>query len=401
MTWLVPFKDLSVDQMKAVEAPDDEHRLIVGAPGSGKTLVLLHRAARLRRLHKTSSDAFRFIVFTRMLKAYIASACSELDVPINAVTTYDGWAAEYFTNNIGGRRPWAGRGPDYAEIRRRVRDHAVAARPRLYDFVLIDEGQDLDPAAFETLCAVSRHVTVAADRKQLIYETGSPDAEIAARLGLRRRNASLLGAFRCSPYIVPVAAAFIDDPEDARAFLGQTQTQAGPRETPVFCCADSQDDEIERLVEVARVRLTKGERVAVLHPEWGKLPRFKRALEAAGLEVELQQRGQPIDFSNQCPKLMTYHSAKGLTFDTVFLPRLVRSSFSKHGALLQMRLMFVATTRATRWVYLSSVKGEEADFLERLRPLLRDRVLTEQRSGNTRMPPPTPQPPDGGVDIFA
>jgi superfamily I DNA/RNA helicase len=401
MSWLVPFKDLSVEQMKAVEASDDENRLIVGAPGSGKTLVLLHRAARLREPSNTGSDVFRFIVFTKMLKDYISSACSDLNVPIEAVTTYDAWAAEYFSDQIGGRRPWAGRGPDFPEIRRRVRDHAVAKRERLYDFVLVDEGQDLDSVVFETLCAVSRHVTVAADHKQLIYETGSGDEEIANRLGLRRSNATLLGAFRCSPYIVPLATAFIGDPEDARVFSGQTQTELGARETPVLYTALSHQDEIDRLVEVALVRLTNGERIAILHPEWRKLPQFKRGLEAAGLDVEIQDRKRAIDFSNPCPKLMTYHSAKGLTFDSVLLPRLTSSSFMNKSVMLQMRLMFVATTRATRWVYLSSVQGEEADFLERLEPLLLNGVVTAQRPGDTVSPLPIPQPPDGGLDIFA
>ena len=397
MSWLVPFSALSIDQIRAVEASDDQHRLVVGAPGSGKTLVLLHRAAHLRRLRQTAPNGFKFFVFTRMLKQYISAACSDVGVPIDAVTTYDAWALEYFRREIGGRPPSSGRSPDFAEIRRRVRDHAVARRHRLYDFALVDEGQDLDAVVFETLCAISRHVTAAADSKQLIYETGSGDAEIAERMGLRRRNTTLLGAFRCSPYIVPLASAFIEDPADARAFAGQTQTEPGPRETPVLYTAGSHEEEIDRLVEVARVRLTKGERIAVLHPKWGSLPPFKRALETAGLDVEIQDHKQPIDFSNPCPKLMTYHSAKGLTFDSVFLPRLIGSSFSNHSALLQLRLMFVATTRAVRWVHLSSVEGQEAECLGRLLPLIEEGVVTDQR--RTRTVPPVRKSPDEDDDL--
>jgi len=35
--------------------------------------------------------------------------------------------------------------------------------------------------------------------------------------------------------------------------------------------------------------------------------------------VVVRKWGEPIDFSNPLPKLMTYHQAKGLTFDSVFL----------------------------------------------------------------------------------
>ena len=93
---------------------------------------------------------------------------------------------------------------------------------------------------------------------------------------------------------------------------------------------------------------------------------------------------------------MTYHSAKGLTFDSVFLPRLVGSSFSNHSAMLQLRLMFVATTRAARWVLLSSVEGQEAECLERLQPLVEKGVVTNQRA---RTVPPVP-PPDDDPGIF-
>jgi hypothetical protein len=162
MSWLVPFSDLTNDQLRAVEASPD------------------------------------------------------LGIPLPAVTTYDGWCAEYFDNYIGGRRPWnsAKRTLDFEEIRARVRADILAKRAICYEFVVVDEGQDLDGDVFEVLRPVARHVTVAADRKQQLYDYGASEEEIAHRLGLARRNVSLLGAFRCSPYIVPLGAAFITDPAD-------------------------------------------------------------------------------------------------------------------------------------------------------------------------------------------
>ena len=59
------------------------------------------------------------------------------------------------------------------------------------------------------------------------------------------------------------------------------------------------------------------------------------------------------------PKIATYYSAKGLTFDSVLLPRLTESSFSWIEDSTRMRLFFVGIARATQWVYLSTVKGKE------------------------------------------
>ena len=56
-TWLVPRTDLSREQREAVELNTREHRIIGGAPGSGKTQILLHRARHL--LDTTGADISR------------------------------------------------------------------------------------------------------------------------------------------------------------------------------------------------------------------------------------------------------------------------------------------------------------------------------------------------------
>ena len=68
-------------------------------------------------------------------------------------------------------------------------------------------------------------------------------------------------------------------------------------------------------------------------------------------EVETKKN---LDISSNRPKVLTYQSAKGLTFDTVLMPRLVRKSFTRESDDLIERLLFVGITRAMKWAYLSS-----------------------------------------------
>jgi superfamily I DNA/RNA helicase len=405
MSWLVPYSDLTNEQLRAVEASPEVHRLIVGAPGSGKTLALLHRTAWLRKRFNVPEGRYRVLVFTNVLKQYIRAGSADLGIPLNAISTYDGWCAEYFDQRIGGRRPWNAekRTMDFEAIRAQVQAHVLAHRPALYEFVVVDEGQDLDADAFEVLRTVARHVTVAADRKQQLYDHGASEEEIAHRLGLARRNVSLLAAFRCSPYIVPLGAAFIADPTEAQVFREQTLTAAGRRETPVLFTATDFDEERRRLGEVARERIVMGERVAILLPLGRQAHGLRQAMQEFGLEAEVQGRGESLDFSNQIPKLLTYHSAKGLTFDTVLLPRLVKSSFERRAEAQALRMMFVAVTRAARWVYLSTVGGQQPGFLSRLEPLMASGDLTARPAlPEADTPPPaTVERPDSLDDLFA
>ncbi len=43
----------------------------------------------------------------------------------------------------------------------------------IYDFVLVDEGQDLDADAYDFFKTIAKHVTVCLDNKQQLYERGS------------------------------------------------------------------------------------------------------------------------------------------------------------------------------------------------------------------------------------
>ena len=62
-----------------------------------------------------------------------------------------------------------------------------------------------------------------------------------------------------------------------------------------------------------------------------------------------------IEFGDPRPKVLSYHEAKGLTFDSIFMPRLDTGAFTEHLLRRQLPLMFVGVSRAMRWACLSTL----------------------------------------------
>ena len=387
--WLVPRQELTPDQLRAVELSPEHHRVVTGGPGSGKTLVLLHRARHLADTMKVPPERFLIVVFTKALAQYLRPALDDLDLPKESLCTFDSLCWALHRELISERRPWDGvnRCVDFAAIRTAVLDellrNPLPRRP--LDFVLVDEGQDLPPEAYDILRLLSWHVTVMLDQQQRIYDGGAAEAEILVALGLRSPSIWLPESNRRSPYIAALAARFLPAMTFPEGFEVLVRPAAGigeraEKEKPLLFRATCPEEELARLAEVARERVARGERVAVLVPDRKMIRPIAEYLAARGIPVEVPPRRRQarrgagpatrpnspptvrlpaLDFATDLVKVMPYHSAKGLTFDTVLMPRLVDTAFRNAELESVLRLLFVGISRATTWVYMSTGAGRE------------------------------------------
>jgi superfamily I DNA/RNA helicase len=381
-TWFVPSSGLTPDQQRAVELDPREHRLILGAPGSGKTLVLLHRARHLMDRFGVTPERLRFFVFTNTLKEYIGSALRYLDLPLACVTTFDGWCMRLHRAHIDGPFPRTQTGgPDFDAIRSAVLA-VMKESPnafRMFDMAMVDEGQDLTRESFEILKIASAHVTVCMDYNQQLYEKRCDENSILRALGLRQRNLALLAAYRCCPYITKLAAHLTSD----TTFL--PQIKQSERLTPLFFLAASVKDEQEKIVEVVRGRMLMGERIGILVSNNAKVFSLANVLQNAGVEVEVHDRKpnsnyRSLDFESDRPKILTYHGAKGLPFDTVLLPRWGRPAFVQPSKEQLRKLLFVGITRASNWAFLSGVEGQIPGIVNEIMEMERLKIISVMKS---------------------
>lgn len=106
------------------------------------------------------------------------------------------------------------------------------------------------------------------------------------------------------------------------------------------------------------------ERIGIFVPTNRHVHGLAKGLKELGIEVEKAVKRGEYDFDNACPKIATYHQAKGLTFDTVILPRLVNSGFGRLNQSVRQKILSVGIARATQWVYMSTVQGQEISELD-------------------------------------
>ena len=371
MGWLVPYSSLTPEQQQAVMLPLEGHRVILGGPGSGKTLVLLHRFSYLFQTKGSHPEAGKLFVFTTTLKDFIRSALADVDVPQECVTTFDKWCADVYRANVKPSLPWRkegkARGPDFAAIRDAVHDLIVnkGAMKGRYAFAVVDEGQDLSKQAMEIIACISSHVTVAMDGKQQLYDEGMAEEGVLGVLGLKRHNVSLVSAFRCNPMVTCLAAHFLESEGKREEFRRQAKNAVGDRQKPILMIAADFDDEKQRISELIRTRLARQEAVGILFPQRRMVFGYATGLKELGIDVVTDSR-EGIDFSDPRPKVLTYHEAKGLTFDSIFLPRLDTRAFTERLLNRMLPMMFVGASRAVKWACLSTTEGRMIPLVQQI-----------------------------------
>jgi superfamily I DNA/RNA helicase len=361
---------LTPHQLEVVEKPFRENRIVVGPAGSGKTQVLIHRAAYLAEACSVPPEKYLLFVFTDIAREYLGSASTHLSLSWDSITTFDNWCRLFYENYISRDLPrtYTNLRIDYAKIRLRISEELKRRKkiPNLLEFALVDDGQDLAPEAFEIFKIMARHITVFADFQQKIVENQTTESTISSTLQTEGARDSLLGTHRNAPQVAKLASCFISEERAKQDYLNRSAARKKIKELPQCFSAPSLEKEMDLLAETLKMRLSKHERVGIIVPTPLLLHNLVKELKKRGVPVEkaIEPDAQNVfhdafDFENNVPKIATNHTAKGLTFDSVFLPQLTEEGFLKFNSPTRLRMLFMGIARARKWVYLSTVKGRE------------------------------------------
>lgn len=357
MPWIIAENKLDPQQRTFIDSREYSSRniWIKGFPGSGKSVLLAYTLKQIKSRNKDATVVV--VVFTRALVEMFKEAFEEMGLDVEVKTYY--------------------------EFMKLQKD---------YDYVLSDEVQDLVPSVLKAMMQSGKRVIVAGDENQSIYEcdpknnetTVSP-AEIPVLLSaghfeltiIHRLSSSIISAIQ---RLMPNMNIF-----SAKRDLTRASTQIR------ICSAKQTGEEVKYVMREAVKAVKIGETSAILLPKnsdiiafanaalmaegkciWTPQQNRWRKTDYAALNSHLSSEGIRLkyvgggvgDFKTDDHKviLMSYHSAKGLDFDNVFLPFMNSGLQISNEEMRSKTLFMVAMTRSRNNLYIT-YSGEKHPYL--------------------------------------
>lgn len=240
-----------------------------------------------------------------------------------------------------------------------------------WDYVLVDEAQDLSPSALSLMaevCSRPEGLFFVADSKQSLYSRSYSWTSAHARLQFRGRSASLKRNYR-STREVEQAAFSVLVPEEGEVLEPSSSVHEGP--LPVLVRGVEPHDEADWILrfvrQMSRHLHLRHDAAALLVPTADVGRALAAQLTEAGMMATFYA-GRDLDLRADGLKVMTLYSAKGLEFPMVVVAGFydgtypVEQDFDDEGLYAERmrherRLLYVSLTRAMRGLMLIVPKG--------------------------------------------
>lgn len=330
MTWMISESELDIFQRQVLKIPFDSRAVIQGCAGSGKSVLALQLA---KHIIESGKESVLVIVFTNALLDFMKAGIEELEIPGEICMLAHKWA------NLN-PRPTA-------------------------DYIIIDEVQDFsveegatwgnNGAAYSkgsiegfNQCA-RKGMLMFGDDAQRLYSEGSEIINIGQYLKIKSQCYQNLQINYRLPKKIARVAEKIMSVENRDDIEGRCQKEGDNK--PVIKKCNSINEEIDYIID--RINELNLENVGIIVPGNKHAAEVFNYLYKKGINTEVKyeihrnDKINTLDFSSTNPKIMTYHSSKGLQFEAVFLPL-----FEETRENLR-RPIYVAMTRSLDRLYIT------------------------------------------------
>lgn len=342
MAWMIKYDKLDDDQKDFVdkEINSKGNIWIKGFAGSGKSVMLIH--ALRKKLDSSPNSNVCIVVYTHSLIDMFKTGMAELGMPSVPVMTYHQFKKGYQT----------------------------------YDYIFCDEVQDLPADVLAQMKERSQHVYVAGDSNQSIYENTVTPSEIGNIINAR--PFVLTRIYRLTRSIMNAVSNLLPNMDIFGSRRDMTKKDVSVRLGKAY----DKKEEVKYVWEQASNATSEGYTAVVLLPKHDYIFDFANQLlrnngksewtmqennwgkpDYNSLNSHFRNQGLKVEYvgnsygsfqnaeRNRSLILMTYHSAKGMDFDNVFLPFLSDDiSISRRD---EETLFMVAITRSKMNLFIT------------------------------------------------
>ena len=374
---------LDLAQERLAEHLGPGYRLIRGVAGSGKTLVLTHRARYI------GENMPRWRILLVCFNVALAQALkAELEKVKNVtVSTVDSLASQVIRQ--AGRTPTEG-GGDAFEIRRKEAIAAASILPsaKKYDMVLVDEAQDLGNSGLNLSWAMGkhevateqRHFVIALDSAQNVYrrkmDWNPPGLTARGRSTILRENYRntretldfALGAIAG----IGQSSAGQGSPDDLDTLV-MPEAALRRGKPPDFLECPDLEAEAETLTKTAAELLRNGaspDDIVIMSGSRELRINLQQTLKAKRIPaIDAQQERDQVVSTSGRVRVATLQLLKGLEYPHVLIGGVNHIWASDDEDETRQRLLYVAMTRATETLTVThSSDGPMSRLLQEARP---------------------------------
>ncbi|GAB4365443.1 MAG: nuclease-related domain-containing DEAD/DEAH box helicase [Methylohalobius crimeensis] len=381
---LVPdiVKVMDLQQEQLARSLGEGHRVIHGVAGSGKTLILGYRCLYLAKL---LNKPILVLCYNITLAARLREMMAErgIDDKVNVYHFHDWCGEQLRTYRID--RPSSG--PGYLEqlVERVIAAVEQGKIPQAqYGAVMIDEGHDFDPEWLKLVVGMidpgTNSLLLLYDDAQSIYSKKTTLDFSLSSVGVqaRGRTTILKLNYRNTEEILDFAYRFAcryfspDEPDEDHVPVVEPQSAGRHGPPPVIKTFKNYDQEARYIARILHKMHTEQnipwQDMCVTYRRHWMGEKLQQAFQAEGVPCHWLGNGRAkkqFKTATDSVKLMTMHSSKGLEFPVVAVSGIGFMPTEGTDPIAEAKLLYVAMTRSTEKLLLTSHRGTE--FLRQLR----------------------------------
>ena len=315
----VETESMDDDQLDLIEDNIDKSMIVAGCAGSGKSVIAMYKA---QQILEAGGDVI-LIAFTKSLNRYMSQG---------KANTLD---KKFFYH-----WQWIDQGMPSA------------------DYIIVDEIQDFDKEEIlQFIHAAKKSFFFCGDTAQSIYKAFGKNTmtidQISKITGVAVSR--LYNNYRLPKPVAKITQDYLDLDEENDNVRDFSESLYLSKENvlPVIMNCESKQEQINNIISI--INDNKYRNVGILVADNEMVLEIMNSFTSSKFACEFKYNAgyndsrnkDTLDFKTERPKLMTYHSAKGLQFETVILP-FYEGARNKD----EKKALYVAMTRTYRNLYI-------------------------------------------------